>query len=217
MKVLLADDHELVRKGLASLLASRNIEVVSEASNGQEVIEKARKLKPTVILMDLKMPVCDGLQATRQIKAEMPDVKIVMLTVCEDDRELFEAVRAGADGYILKNLKADEFFRLLSGLERGEAAFAPSLATRVIVGFSRRPSGNEDELTQRELEVLKLVAGGESNKEIANRLQVSENTVKFHLRNVMEKLHLKNRTQLATYALNKGIVPPSADHGLPYA
>lgn len=212
MRVLLVDDHTLVRKGIASLLAARNIEVVGEAANGAEAVEKARALKPTVILMDVQMPVCNGLQATRLIKSEMPDIKIVMLTVSDEDEDLFEAIRSGADGYILKNLKAEEFFHLLSTLDRGETAITPALANRVITEFARRSSAatdrNEEPLTARELEVLHLVAAGSPNKEIASRLMVSENTVKFHLRNVMEKLQLRNRTQLAAYAINKGIVPP---------
>lgn len=216
MRVLLADDHTLVRKGIASLLSSRNIEVVGEAANGAEAVQKARQLKPSVILMDVQMPVCDGQQATRIIKAEMPEVKIVMLTVCDDDEDLFQAIRNGADGYILKNLKAEEFFDLLTSLERGETAITPSLATRVITEFARQhtresPQGrSEEQLTARELDVLTLVAHGEPNKLIAQRLKVTENTIKFHLRNVMDKLHLRNRTQLATYALNKGMVNPKA-------
>lgn len=212
MKVLLVDDHTLVRKGIASLLASRNIEVVGEAANGREALEKVRQVKPTVVLMDVQMPEMDGIQATLQIKTEMPDVKVVMLTVCEEDSYLFEAIRAGADGYIFKNLKAEQFFDLLSALDRGETAMTPALARRVINEFARktpREQSNDspDQLTARETDVLMLISQGESNRIIAERLQITENTVKFHLRNVMDKLHLRNRTLLATYALNKGIGP----------
>ncbi len=213
MRVLLADDHVLVRKGIAALLSARNIEVVGEASNGAEAIEKTRLLKPDLVIMDVQMPVCNGIEAVRAIKSEMPDTKVVMLTVSEDDNDLFEAMRGGANGYVLKNLKADEFFGLLSALEKGETAITPALASRVINEFVRQPKlatspdSAANELTSRETEVMSLIATGESNKGIAARLHVTENTVKFHLRNVMEKLHLKNRTQLAAYAINKGLVP----------
>lgn len=212
MRVLLVDDHTLVRNGIASLLTANNIEVVGEASDGLEAMEKTRQLKPDIVLMDIKMPRYNGLEATRLIKAEMPQTKIVILTVSDDDEDLFEAIKSGAEGYLLKNIKAREFLALLSGVVKGEAAISPLLATKIIEEFSRQmkeavapPSVSE--LTEREIDVLKLVTGGAINKEIAATLYITENTVKYHLRNIMEKLHLRNRAQVAAYAVSKGIIP----------
>lgn len=213
MKVLLVDDHALVRNGVASLLAARKIDVVGEAADGLEALEKARSLHPDLILMDIKMPRCSGLEATRLIKAEMPDIKVVILTVSDEDDDLFEAIKSGAEGYLLKNLLAEEFFALLSGVARGEAAISPIMAARIIEEFARKgtresETGQPDsEPTAREMDVLKLVASGSSNKEIALTLEITENTVKYHLRNIMEKLHLRNRAQVAAYAVSKGLIP----------
>lgn len=216
MRVLLVDDHTLVRNGIASLLAANNIEVVGEASDGLEAVEKTRQLKPDIVLMDIKMPRYNGLEATRLIKAEMPQTKIVILTVSDDDEDLFEAIKSGAEGYLLKNIKAREFLALLSGVVKGEAAISPLLATKIIEEFSRQmkeavapPSVSE--LTEREIDVLKLVTDGAINKEIATTLYITENTVKYHLRNIMEKLHLRNRAQVAAYAVSKGIIPHTSE------
>lgn len=216
MRVLLVDDHTLVRNGIASLLAANNIEVVGEASDGLEAVEKTRQLKPDIVLMDIKMPRYNGLAATRLIKAEMPQTKIVILTVSDDDEDLFEAIKSGAEGYLLKNIKAKEFLALLSGVVKGEAAISPLLATKIIEEFSRQmkeavapPSVSE--LTEREIDVLKLVTGGAINKEIAATLYITENTVKYHLRNIMDKLHLRNRAQVAAYAVSKGIIPHTSE------
>jgi DNA-binding NarL/FixJ family response regulator len=214
MRVLLVDDHTLVRNGIASLLTANNIEVVGEASDGLEALEKTRQLKPDIVLMDIKMPRYDGLEATRLIKAEMPQVRIVILTVSDDDEDLFEAIKSGAEGYLLKNIQAKEFLALLSGVAKGEAAISPLLAAKIIEEFSRQmkeavapPSVSE--LTEREIDVLKLVTDGALNKEIATTLYITDNTVKYHLRNIMEKLHLRNRAQVAAYAVSKGITPLS--------
>lgn len=209
MKVLLVDDHVLVRNGIASLLMANNIEVVGEAGDGFEAREKARALQPDIILMDIQMPRCNGLEATRLIKAEMPQIKIIILTVSDDDDDLFEAIKSGASGYLLKNIKAEEFFTLLAGVARGEVAIPPLLATRIIEEFARQAirEASGSELTGRETEVLALVAQGDSNKEIATTLDITESTVKYHLRNIMEKLHLRNRAQVAAYAVSKGIIP----------
>ena len=216
MRVLLVDDHTLVRNGIASLLTANNIEVAGEASDGLEALEKTRQLKPDIVLMDIKMPRYNGLEATRLIKAEMPQVKIVILTVSDDDEDLFEAIKSGAEGYLLKNIKAKEFLALLSGVAKGEAAISPLLATKIIEEFSRQmketvtpPSVSE--LTEREIDVLKLVTDGAINKEIATTLYITENTVKYHLRNIMEKLHLRNRAQVAAYAVSKGIIPHTSE------
>ncbi len=213
MRVLLVDDHALVRNGIASLLMANNIKVVGEASDGLEALEKARQLKPDIILMDIKMPRCNGLEATRLIKAEMPEIKIIILTVSDDDEDLFEAIKSGAEGYLLKNIRAEEFLALLSGVVRGEAAISPLLATKIIEEFARQtargiePTPSESALTERETDVLRLVTTGALNKEIAVTLNITDNTVKYHLRNIMEKLHLRNRAQVAAYAVSKGITP----------
>lgn len=213
MKILLADDHALVRNGIASLLKANNIDVVGEASDGLEALEKARQLKPNLILMDITMPHCNGLEATRLIKTEMPQVKIIILTVSDDDDDLFEAIKSGAEGYLLKNIKAEEFLAYLSGVVKGEAAIHPLLATKIIEEFARqstkgaKTSASESELTKREIDVLRLVTAGAINKEIAVTLGITDNTVKYHLRNIMEKLHLRNRAQVAVYAVRKGLTP----------
>lgn len=216
MRVLLVDDHALVRNGIASLLKAHNIEVVGEAGDGLEAQEKARQLRPDIILMDIKMPICDGLEATRMIKAEIPEIKIIMLTVSDDEEDLFEAIKSGAAGYLLKNLKADDFFNLLFGVTKGEAAITPVLAAKIIEEFARQKTGetesppSDSEPTTRETDVLRLVASGSSNREIASYLNITENTVKYHLRNIMEKLHLRNKAQVAAYAVSKGLAtrPP---------
>jgi len=212
IRVLLVDDHALFRKGLASLLATQpDIEVTGEASDGYEAIQKARELMPDLILMDIWMPNCDGLEATRRVKKEMPYVKIVMLTVSDSDRSLFEAIKCGAQGYLLKNLEPEELFDLLRGVFRGEAPISRPLAARILEEFARQakgaPAPSSTKLTQREKEVLRLLAEGASNKEIAAALCISENTVKNHLRNIMEKLHLQNRVQVAVYAVKEGLIP----------
>jgi DNA-binding NarL/FixJ family response regulator len=206
MRVLLADDHALFRDGLASLMRAWDMEVVGQASNGMEAIELTRKLRPDLVLMDIHMPVMDGLSATRVIKAEMPDVQVVMLTVSDAEESLFEAVKAGAQGYILKNVSGDELARLLSNLANGEPAMSRGLAQRLIQEFARGPRTvrerpEEEHLTEREREVLQKVAEGLTNREIGEQLFISEDTVKFHLKNVMQKLHLRNRAEVVAWVL----------------
>lgn len=210
MRVLVADDHALFRDGIVSLLLARDIEVVAEAGDGEETVAQTRALRPDVVLMDIKMPGLNGIEATRLIKAELPDTKIVILTAFDDDDSLFEAIKSGADGYILKNLRSGEFFDLLNGLDRGEAPISPALATKILREFSRRGPNHartdDDSLTDRELEVLRLVAGGAPNREIAAILDITENTVKYHLRRILDKLHLQNRAQVMAYALRHGLI-----------
>ena len=217
IRVLIADDYALFRHGLASLLAAESdFEVVGEAADGREAVEMARELKPDVIVMDLSMPVMDGLEATRRIKAEFPYVRIVILTVSDGERSLFEAVKSGAQGYLLKKIEPQALCGTVRGVVRGEAFVSPVMAARLLeefTGDSRRtapPPTPSAQLTQREQEVLALVARGKSNKEIAAALAIAENTVKNHLKNILEKLHLENRVQAATYALREGLVarPP---------
>jgi DNA-binding NarL/FixJ family response regulator len=213
IRVMLVDDHALMRKGVASLLAScPDIEVVGEAENGAEAVTRVADLMPDLILMDIQMPEMDGLEATRRIKAEHPYLKIVMLTVSEEDRVLFDAIKAGAQGYLLKKMEPDEFLAMVRGISRGEAPISRTMASKILGEFSRRLKGPQPEdpmakLTPREREVLQLLTQGNTNKEIGNTLGVSENTVKNHLKNILAKLHLQNRVQAVAFALREGIVP----------
>ena len=213
MRVLIADDHALFRDGLRSLLEARAIDVAGEARDGREAVELARRLRPDVVLMDLAMPELSGLEATRLLSAQAPEIKVVVLTASEDDADLFEAIKSGAQGYLFKNLEAERFFALLEGVTRGEPALTPSLARKLLHEFARpgataAPQQRAPEaLTAREREVLELlVAGVTANRDLAERLTVSENTVKYHLRNILDKLHLQNRAQVIAYALRSGLV-----------
>ena len=220
MRLLIADDHPLFRDGLHSLLEARGMEVVGEARNGREAVEQARRLQPDVVLMDLNMPELNGLAATRLLSTQQPGIKVVILTASEDDADLFEAIKSGAQGYILKNLESGDFFRLLDGVARGEPALTPGLAKRLLGEFARpapapRPIMDEtgsQALTDRERDVLQLlVQGVTSNRELAERLVVSENTVKYHLRNILDKLHVQNRAQVVAYAMRHRMVDGGAE------
>jgi DNA-binding NarL/FixJ family response regulator len=217
MRILLADDHTLFRDSLRSLLASRGFEIVGEAREGREAFELARRLQPDVVLMDLAMPGLDGLAATRLISAEMPQVKVVILTASDEDTKLFEAIKSGAQGYLLKTLDSKEFAALLDGVGRGEPALTPALAAKLLQEFARPPKPavephDPDALTDRELQVLEALVGGvTSNRKLAKHLGVSENTVKFHIRNILDKLHLHNRAQVVGFALRHGIVVPPGE------
>jgi len=214
MKILIADDHALFRDSLRSLIEAHGLEVVGEAKNGREACELARRLQPDVVLMDLSMPEVDGLAATRLISAELPAVKVVVLTASDDDAKLFEAIKSGAQGYLLKNLDSEDFFALLERTERGEPALTPAIARKLLEEFARPPkaaaappANDLDPLTEREREILELlVEGVTSNRKLAKQLGVSENTVKFHVRHVLDKLHLHNRAQVVGYALRHGLV-----------
>lgn len=209
MRLLLADDHALFRDGVRSLLAARGVDVIGEAADGREAVAAALALRPDVVLMDITMPVMDGLEATRLIKASAPEIKIIMLTVSDEDRTVFEAIKSGAAGYLLKNLQADEFFDLLTGVERGEAPISRTLAARMLDEFSGRPQRlvKQDELTDREREVLQAISGGAGNREVAAALHISENTVKFHMKNILDKLHLRSRSEVVAYAARQRAVP----------
>ena len=211
MRVLIADDHILVRDGLRSLLEARGLEVVGEARNGREAVEAARSARPDIVLMDLAMPEMDGLTATRLIATDVPNVSVVVLTAAEDDANLFEAIKSGAQGYLPKNIESEQFFALLEGLSRGEPALTPGLARKVLGEFAKGtpPDAENPEptLTEREHEVLELlVEGVTSNRELARRMMVSEPTVKYHLCNILDKLHLQNRAQVVAYALRHKLV-----------
>jgi DNA-binding NarL/FixJ family response regulator len=217
-RIIVVDDQVLFRKGLRALLEEEDdFEVVGEADNGREGIDLARASRPDAVLMDVNMPVCNGVEATRLIKAEMPDVKVVMLTISDDDQDLFEAIKAGAQGYLLKDLRPEALFDMVRAVMRGETPISPAIAGKLLKEFRLRPWHEPSEtagwdLTARELEVLQLVAEGMGNAEIAGRLFIVEGTVKNHLHNILEKLHLENRVQAAAYAIREGLVQPPRKH-----
>ena len=217
MRVLLADDHALFRAGLATMLKAWGFQVVSQAGNGEEAIAKAREFHPDLIFMDINMPSPNGLEATRVIKAESPDTKIVILTVSDDEQDLFEAIKSGAEGYLLKNLREEDFAALVHRIDRGEPVMSPILAKKLLQEFARL---KEDEhrpeveagLTAREREVLEELAHGDTNKEIAATLYISGNTVNYHMKNILSKLHLRNRSQVVAWAMEHGVVPGPKSH-----
>ena len=212
MKILLADDHPLFLEGLHNLLTLRGMNVIGIAHDGLEAVDKARALNPDLILMDIQMPRLDGLAATRLIKAEQPDIKIVMLTMSESDEDLFEAIKSGACGYLLKAEEPEKFFELLSALMRGETPLSAGLASRVLEEFARlrstrgsfekpmKPMETEETLTPRQIEVLTLVAQGLTYKEVGAKLFLSEPTIKYHMGEIIERLQLDNRRQAIEYA-----------------
>ncbi len=218
--ILLVDDHPLFREGLSSLLNARpDFRVVGEAGSGPEALEQVRLLRPDMVLMDLNMPGMDGLEATVAIKRELPETKVVMLTMLGDDEKLFAAIKCGAEGYILKSTTSKEMIMQVRSALRGELALMPCLAAKIIREFaqgehdlvsstvSRHVSATvRDGLTLREIEVLRLAAKGVCNKEIANQLSISEHTVKAHMRHILEKLHVRTRAEASAYALSKGLL-----------
>lgn len=213
IKVLIADDHKLFRQGLIGLMRTREdlVEVIGEAATGIDAIQLAEQLRPDVILMDIYMPEMDGLQAAKEIHIRFPKIAIVMLTSSEKDGHLYEAVQIGVSGYLLKSLDANELFDVLQGVTKGEPAMTRAMAGRLLKVVANRLTDEdkgEQALTERELFVLRLVASGASNMEIAQKSSISVNTVKSHLKNILEKLQLENRTQAATYALKHGLVSP---------
>lgn len=216
-RVLVVDDHALFRKGVASLLRdAEGFVVVGEARDGREALAKAQALTPDAVIMDIYMPGMDGLEAARRIRQAVPLVRIVMLTVSEEDENLFEALKAGAHGYLLKSVEPEELFRTLRGVVRGDAFLTPSMATKLLDEFTRRTGAEQAapaaRMSPREREVLELLTRGAVNKDIAAALHISENTVKNHMKSIMEKLHAENRVQVVAYALRRGLVkrpPPS--------
>ena len=210
MKILLLDDHALFLEGLENLLTARGFTVVGTARDGLQALEQARALNPDVILMDIRMPRCDGLTAARLIKSELPNIQIVMLTTSNEETDLFEAIKSGASGYLLKSLEGESFFDMLTGLAR-------DLAAQVLKEFAaqaERASGSSQpqatpNLTAREREVLTFVAQGLTYKEVGKSLHLSEHTVKYHMGNILRRLHLKNREQAIVYARRAGWVKES--------
>jgi DNA-binding NarL/FixJ family response regulator len=209
---LLADDHAMFRRGIASLLRSQpDVLVVGEAADGEEAVALARSTQPDVILMDVAMPRLGGLEAIRLIKQEMPAIQIIVLTISDNDQDLVTAIKHGAQGYLLKSMEPSQLFDTLNATRRGEVLLPRAALDRIREGFrdperkAAKPRGKAGDLTPRESEILRLVARGLTNKQIGDALCITESTVKLHLHNILEKLHLSNRIQLAIYAVQQGL------------
>lgn len=208
IRILIADDHAIVREGLRALFATEpNLELVAEAADGMEAVDKARALKPDVILLDMMMPRKDGLQAIGEIMKENPNARVLVLTSFAEDEKVFPAIKAGALGYLLKDSSPQELIQGIQNVYRGEASLHPTIARKLMRELSQPPGlpPTTDPLTEREVEILRLVAQGLSNDEIAERLVISERTVRTHVSHILDKLHLANRTQMALYAVREGI------------
>lgn len=209
MRILLVDDHALFRAGMASLLKAWGFDLAGQANDGEEAIAKVRELHPDLVLMDITMPKLNGLEATKAIKSIFPDVKVVIITVSDDDQNLFEAIKSGAEGYLLKNLREEEFADLMARLDQGEPIMSPGLASKLLREFTRLGDSKHQAetgmgLTDRELMVLQQVAQGATNKEISDSLHISCNTVSYHMKNIFSKLHLRNRAEVVAWAFEHG-------------
>jgi DNA-binding NarL/FixJ family response regulator len=214
IRVLIVDDHALFRRGLQMVLEGEtDIDVVGEASDGHEAIERAEKTSPDVVLMDVRMPKRSGIEATRAIKEILPSCKILMLTISDEEADLYEAIKAGASGYLLKEISIEEVANAVRAVQQGQSLISPSMASKLLTEFAamvkRRDERNHvpgPRLTDRELEVLKLVAKGMNNRDIGAELFISENTVKNHVRNILEKLHLHSRMEAVVYAVREKLL-----------
>jgi NarL family two-component system response regulator LiaR len=208
IRILVADDHAILRKGIRALLSTEpDMEVVGETGNGLETVAQAEELKPDVILMDLMMPKMDGIEATRQITAKQPGVRILVLTSFAADDKVFPAIKAGALGYIMKDSGPAELVRAIHQVYKGQPSLEPAIALKVLHEISQPPQKPPtlDPLTERELDVVRLIAQGKSNREIADQLVITELTVRTHVSNILSKLHVASRTQAALYALKEGL------------
>jgi len=214
IRVVIVDDHALFRRGLDRVLADEpDIEVVGEAGDGIEAVARVRELTPDIVIMDVRMPRATGIEAARTIGVEVPETKVIMLTVSDDAADLYEAVRAGVNGYLLKEVAIGEVPDAVRAVAAGHSLVSPSMASKLFSEFSALAEGAEDRrqslaprLTERELEVLKLVAKGLSNREIGAELFIAENTVKNHVRNILEKLHLHSRMEAVIYAVREKLL-----------
>jgi DNA-binding NarL/FixJ family response regulator len=209
IKILIADDHPVVREGLFAMLSREvDFEVVGEAKDGAEAVNKTKELSPDIVLMDLRMPDMDGVEAMRQIKSAMPDVKFIILTTYSDDEYIFSGIEAGARAYLLKDAPREDLFKAIRAVYRGESLIQPVVASKLLDRFSelsrRTPSG--EGLSERELEILQLMAKGAANKEISAQLSIAQSTVKTHIANIFQKLGVNDRTEAVTQALKKGII-----------
>ncbi len=211
MRVLVADDHPLFRDGISSLLTAAGFDVIGQAGDGRAAVEEALRLAPDLVLMDIKMPELSGLEALRLIKKELPETPVVMLTISENDEDLFAAIKLGASGYLLKDLDTEEFLNMLAGLDENKAAMTRETTARLMGGFveaSRVCDKPLKCLTKRELDLLQQVAVGLSNRAIAEELSISMNTVKYHMGNILRKLGVQNRTEAVTFAIRAGLLEP---------
>jgi DNA-binding NarL/FixJ family response regulator len=214
LRVLVADDHALFRRGLQMVLeAEPDIELVGEASDGVEAVERSQELMPDVILMDVRMPKRSGIEAASQIKDLLPHVKILMLTISDEEADLYDAIKAGASGYLLKEIPIDEVADAIRSVWAGQSRISPSMASKLLNEFAAMSKATDDRsqipaprLTDREMEVLRLVARGMNNRDIAKELYISENTVKNHIRNILEKLHLHSRMEAVVYAVREKLL-----------
>lgn len=217
IRVLITDDHQVVREGLASVLESKgDIEVVGLAADGKEAVAKSRELSPDVVLMDISMPNMNGVDATRQIKKENPQIGVVVLTMYGDEEYIFDLVRAGAAGYLLKDTDSAQIAKAIRAVSKGESMIHPSIAAKILNEFSQLSSGkkqkaikaskSEEEMSERELTVLRLLAEGKSNKEIAGELDLSDKTVKNHIHSIFKKLNVTDRTKAVVSAVKKGLI-----------
>lgn len=209
IKILIADDHPVVREGLFAMLSREpDFNVVGEAKDGGDAVNKTNELNPDVVLMDLRMPEMDGVEAMRQIKAVRPDVKFIILTTFSDDEYIFSGIEAGARAYLLKDAPREELFKAIRAVYRGESLIQPVVASKLLDRFTelsrRAPSG--EELSGREVEILQLMAKGAANKEISAQLSISQSTVKTHISSIFQKLGVNDRTEAVTQALRKGII-----------
>ena len=214
LRVLVCDDHALFRRGLQMVLEQEDdLELVGEASDGVEVVTKAQELMPDVILMDVRMPKRSGIEAATEIKETLPHVKILMLTISDEEADLYEAIKAGASGYLLKEIPIEEVADAIRSVWAGQSRISPSMASKLLSEFAAMSKASEDKpqmpaprLTEREMEVLRLVAQGLNNRDIAKKLFISENTVKNHIRNILEKLHLHSRMEAVVYAVREKMI-----------
>ena len=206
--VVLVDDHAIVRQGLRTYLGLQpDIEVVGEAGDGREALAKVRETLPDIVLMDLVMPNVDGVDATRQVTALSPSTRVIVLTSFSEDEKVFASIKAGAQGYLMKDVLPQDLVRAIRTVHRGEAQLDPEIARKLMQEFTNpQPTAPKHDLTEREMDVLRLIAQGKSNKEISEDLVLSEKTVKTHVSNILQKLHLSDRTQAAVYALRQKIV-----------
>jgi DNA-binding NarL/FixJ family response regulator len=234
LRVLLVDDHSLFLEGLRNLLVSEGVQVVGLAKDGLEALVQARSQRPDVILMDIRMPRCDGVCATRLIKAELPECKVIILTMSEDEQDLFEAIKSGASGYLLKRLDATDFFKYLAELHEGHPPFSPGLADKILKEFSRQAATPENlsakpdpidaqadqarvkelqgmPLSPRQFQILALVAQGQTYGQVAATIGIAERTVKYHMAEILDRLHMQNRAQVIAYAAQSGLIPRQRD------
>ena len=214
LRVLVCDDHALFRRGLQMVLEQEpDLELVGEAADGEEVVVRAQELMPDVILMDVRMPRMSGIEAAREIKEALPHVKILMLTISDDEADLYEAIKAGASGYLLKEIPIEEVAQAIRSVWAGQSRISPSMASKLLTEFAAMSKATEEKpqmpaprLTEREMEVLRLVAQGLNNRDIAAKLFISENTVKNHIRNILDKLHLHSRMEAVVYAVREKMI-----------